>query len=107
MTVTQIIKDLQDIQYYYRYKQLFDHAGTLTGYHAVLKKAIDYNRIMKDADPQLYRIYVALYIEGNTQSALAVEWFSSESNIKRLNTKLKQYLLEKINSGGKQNEESF
>ena len=56
------------------------------------------------APPQLYDLYISLYVHNNTQAALAYEWDFCNDHIKRLNKQLCEYFL-KVFSNEKQGDE--
>lgn len=67
----KIRSDLRAIRYYYARKPFFDSAGYVTGTHEVVGLAARYNEVMRSASPQLYDLYVGLYVRNSTQEAFS------------------------------------
>jgi len=93
LTIQQIREDLKDIRYYYSKQKMFDHASKTVIQSSVLDKVNRYNQAVKDAPARLYDIYVSLYVQNNSQEALAYDWDYSPDYIKQLNKKLCDFLL--------------
>jgi hypothetical protein len=55
-----------------------------------------YNQAVKDAPARLYDLYISLYVQNNSQAALAYEWDYTNDYIKRLNNRLCEYLLKAL-----------
>lgn len=103
MTKREVKADLQDIRYYYTHKAMFDKAENTGFKNAVVKKTERYGSYMSRASPKLYTLFYALYIEGKTQRATAMEWNVTEGHIKNVNRQLHLYLLEEIGKEEKDN----
>lgn len=95
MTVNDVKKDLKEIKYYYDHKSMFDRAMETSVKTEVMRKVQLYNKYMSKAEARLFGLYVALYVENNTQQKIATNWGLSEGYIRKLNRQLCEYLLEK------------
>jgi len=95
-TMKQIREDLREIRYYYSKQDAFDKAAKLIPESRVLEKATMYNHAIKNAPARLYDLYVSLYINNNSQAALAYEWNFSMDYIKQLNKQLCEFLLKAL-----------
>ena len=60
----QIRRELRDIRYYYSKKNMFDAAFKETGGNNITELVEKYNLSIKEASPQLYDIYISLYMAG-------------------------------------------
>lgn len=98
MTLKQVRNDLKDIRYYYSMQKLFETASRSVAQNGVRKKVDRYTRAIKDAPVKLYALYIALYVENNSQAAVAEDWNLTPNYIKELNLKLCEYLLEVLKS---------
>ena len=56
-----------------------------------------YNLIIKNASVRLYALYVALYVNNNSQSVVAEDWDCSVEYIKQLCKKLQTFILKELN----------
>ena len=91
-TDNQIREDLKDIRYYYSLQKVFEQGAKYVRPVAVLQMVDRYNNSMQNAPAQLYALYVSLYIQNNSQTALAEEWGYARPYIRDLNDKLVSYL---------------
>lgn len=73
-------------------QDLFDRSAKTVKPLAILQKVERYNTAMQNAPAKLYVLYVSLYVENNSQSALAYEWQLTPEYVKELNNKLISYL---------------
>ena len=96
MTLNQIRDDLKEIRYYYSMKELFDLAAKTVQPIDLLNNVARYNEAMKSAPGRLFIIYVSLYVQNNSQTALADDWGFTREYIKDLNQRLVEFLLEKL-----------
>lgn len=87
MTKEEIRNDLKDIRYYYSMERLF-----LSGENVVQVKVNHYNAVMRKAPAKLYAVYFGLYVNNNSQAALAEDWGCTERYVRRLSDKLYGYL---------------
>ena len=92
-TLQQIREDLKEIRYYYSRRKLFDTSSTTIIQSSVLDKVAKYNLALKNAPASLYGLYVALYVQNNTQKSLSHNWNCSVDYIKHVNKLLCNYLL--------------
>lgn len=92
-TLQQVREDLREIRYYYSRRKLFDTSSTKIVQSSVLDKITKYNMALKNAPAYQYGLYVALYVQNNTQKSLSHNWNCSVDNIKHLNKLLCNYLL--------------
>ena len=97
LTCEQIRSDLREIRYYYSMQDLFDKSAKTVRPLAILQKVERYNKAMENAPARLYVIYVSLYVNNNSQTALADDWGFTREYIKDLNQKLIEYLKSAIN----------
>ena len=97
MTTKEVREDLKDIRYYLSRKKIFDESKDNIGANRVICKMDLYNELMRDAVPQLYDLYVSLYINNLTQEILAEKLNYSLVYISKLNSKLVKFLCKKIN----------
>ena len=92
LTINQVREDLREIRYYYSMQKLFDSAANTVKPVAILNKVERYNAAIKTAPAKLYILYVSLYVNNNSQSALADDWGYTREYIKEMNQKLVEYL---------------
>lgn len=92
LTTVQVRNDLREIRYYYSMQDLFDRSAKTVKPLAILQKVERYNTAMQNAPARLFVLYVSLYVEKNTQAALALEWQLTSDYIKELNNKLISFL---------------
>ena len=97
ITEKQIRDDLKEIRYYYSRLKEFEQGSHYVKPLAVMEKVERYNGVMQNACAQLYVVYVSLYIQNNTQTALAEEWGYARHYIRDLNDRLVDYLRNAIN----------
>lgn len=95
--VDKVREDLKDIRYYYAHKEVFDRAAAEHIVNNVARKAERYNRMMEQAPPILFDLYVSLYIQNNTQAAFAYDRDYSVNYIKDLNNSLCRYIRQALN----------
>ena len=95
--LTAIREDLKDIRYYYAHKQVFERASAEQIVNNVIRKAERYNRVMEQAPPILFDLYISLYIQNNTQAAFAYDRDYSVDYIKDLNNSLCDYIRRALN----------
>lgn len=72
-TVDEIKQDLKEIRYYYLRKHIFDDAAKTVVTNVVTVKVDKYNEAAKMLAPNLFDIYIGLYIKNSTQEGLAYE----------------------------------
>ena len=96
MTLNQVRDDLKEIRYYYSMKELFDSAANTVKPVALLNKVARYNEAMKTAPGRLFVIYVSLYVQNNSQTALADDWGFAREYIQDLNQRLVEFLQEAL-----------
>ncbi len=92
LSLAQIRTDLKEIRYYYSKQKLFDSLSKSVAENAVIEKAAQYNHAVKNAPARLYDVYVSLYVQNNSQAALAYDWDVSSDYIKMLNKRLCEFL---------------
>jgi len=93
LTKQKVREDLKEIRYYYSKQKMFDDAGKTVVQSAVLEKVSKYNQAVKDAPARLFDLYISLYVQNNSQAALAYDWDFSTDYIKQLNKQLCEFLL--------------
>lgn len=97
MTIEQVRVDLKDIQYYYANKELFDFAAKAIGRHHICDIAEKYGKIIRNAPPRLYDLYVRLYLMNKTQEMVAEETNYATQTIALNSQNLTKYLFEELN----------
>ena len=90
-TLAEIRKDLKEIQYYYMRKEVFDNAYSTTGANKVLITVNNYHKIVQQAPPRLYDLYVSIYINAHTQSSFADKLGVTTEYIQMLHKRLLLY----------------
>lgn len=98
LTREQIRDELAEIQIYYRWKNDFDSAPKEIRAERIYETLEKYNAVMRRAPAKLYLLYLGLYIQDRTQSALADEWGYTKDYIKSSNLGLVEYIENTINS---------
>ena len=96
-TLRQVYDDLKEIRYYYAKKDIFESASRCIIESGIVEKVSRYNRAMANAPPRLYEVYYCLYVSCLTQAQLADKLQCSPSRIKRRNSQLCTYLVQKLN----------
>lgn len=97
MIVEQIRNDLKDIQYYYSNKEIFEMAAKEIGTNYICDLATKYNKVIRNAPPRLYDLYVRMYLMNKTQETIAIETNYSWQTI-ALNCKnLMEFLYKELN----------
>ncbi len=86
MTKEEIRNDLKDIRYYYSMERLFLSGESVVRADEVIDKVKRYNAVMSKAPAKLYAVYMGLYVNNNSQSALAEDWGYTERYIKKHGT---------------------
>ena len=95
-TKKKVRDDLNEIRFYYSKKELFDITAKELKSVALLEKVKKYNAVMEQAPANLFIVYVSLYMNNNTQEALADDWDYSQQYISYLNVKLVEFLCSQI-----------
>ena len=96
LTHEKIREDLREVRYYYSMQDLFDSAAKTIKPIAILEKVSKYNEAIKNAPARLYILYVSLYVNNSTQTALADDWGYTREYIRELNQALVEYLQKTI-----------
>lgn len=97
VTMQAIREDLRQIRYYYSKKEVFEKAAETVIPSVVFEMVNRYNQAIRNAPVRLYDLYIALYVQNNTQAAIAYEWNYGNDYIKRLNKQLCEYFLKVFN----------
>ena len=92
ISISQIRQDLRDIRYYYSKQKMFDGLANSVGQNDIVEKAMRYNEVVRKAPIKLYDVYISLYINNNTQEALAYDWDVCCEYIRKLNKSLCEFL---------------
>ena len=90
-TLKQIRDDLKDIRFYYSKKDEFDKAFETITVNEIFDKVNRYNDAVREAHVRLYDLYLGLYVNNNTQFALAEELGFTPDYIRQLNRKLCEF----------------
>lgn len=98
LTREQIRDDLNEIQLYYRWKEVFDKAPREIRAERVYEILEKYHSVMRRAPVKMYLLYLGLYVQDRTQSALADEWGYTKDYIKMSNQGLIEYIEVVLNS---------
>lgn len=101
--ISKIKADLKNIRHYYSNEEIFNKGFQKTGENSIVEVANKYNEILVSAPAKLYQVYVYLYIEGNTQEAMADKLNFSPEYINRLNKKLVLYILSRLKGDNNEN----
>ena len=96
LTIDEIRADLREIRYYYSKQKVFDSAAKTVSRSSVMDTVDIYNEVIKFAPARLYDLYIALYVQNNSQEALAYDWGFSAEYIRRLNKQLYGFLLKAL-----------
>ncbi|MFR6056183.1 MAG: hypothetical protein ACLUHK_06330 [Eubacteriales bacterium] len=105
LTLNQIREDLKEIRYYYSRKEMFDeHSGNIAP-NAVLDKVRKYNEAVKTAPPQLYDVYICLYVKNYTQEGMGDELGYTLQHINVLNKRLLLFLQSVLQDEGENGDE--
>ncbi len=96
-TINEIRTDLREIRYFYSKHKDFENASKEIGTSSVLDLANEYNSVIQNASARMYDLYVALYINNNTQAAVADDFGLTESYIRKLNKALCEYFFKEFN----------
>lgn len=96
MELAKIREDLKNIRYYFARKDMFDRVSISVGENSILEKINTYNRIVRNAPPRLYDIYVSLYLENNTQESLSDKLGYTIEYISKLNSQLVKFFQKKF-----------
>ncbi len=92
LTLKKIREDLKEVRYYYARKEIFDSAIGGIGVNAVMDKVKKYNTAVQSAPPDLYDLYICLYVKNNTQEGLAMDLGYTPEYIQMRNKKLLLFL---------------
>ncbi len=89
MISTECIKrDLRDIRYYYMRKAQLESADSSLGTLPIKRTAEKYNCAIRNAPLRLCDLYICLYLKGQTQEAVAIEWGYTPQYIRKMLCKL-------------------
>ncbi|NCB55855.1 MAG: hypothetical protein EOM49_13140 [Epsilonproteobacteria bacterium] len=90
-TIKQIREDLKDVRFYYSKKDKFDKAFENVAVNDILDKVDKYNDAVKTAHIRLYDVYIGLYVDNNTQAALAEGTGFTTDYVRQLNRELCEF----------------
>lgn len=96
MTIQEIRLNLREIRYYYEHEKLFKTYSKTIPARYITEMVEKYNRVIENAPPRLYAVYVELYVNNNSQAALAEDWGFTNEYIRSLNKKLCIFLLDEF-----------
>lgn len=91
-TLNQIREDLKSIRFYYANQKYLERRGKYVGENTALQTVAKYNKAVCNAPIRLYDICCSLYLENNTQEAVAEDRDCSVEYIRRLNKQLCLFL---------------
>jgi len=103
--LASIRKDLKSIRYYYSRKEVFDAVNGEVHQNTIMEKVRLYNFLIAGATPQLYDVYVSLYVKSLTQEGLAEELGFTPEYIQKLNKRLLKYLQKRLTEEQEKKEE--
>ena len=92
MTIEQIREDLREIRYYYSMQEMIDKSAKKVCPRALLQKVERYAKAMENAPARIYVVYISLYVNNNSQTALADDWGYSREYVRDLHSQLVAYL---------------
>lgn len=95
-TVKEIRNDLANIKYYYTRKTVLDSAFENIGTNQIVELVAKYNKAICKAGPQLYDVYVSLYVKGASQEDAGEQLFYTTEYISKLNTKVISFFQKNI-----------
>lgn len=95
-TSQEIRRDLRAIRYYYSKQKEFEKAAETVGASKITETVKRYNQAVTNAPPRLYEVYVGLYVQNNTQEALAYDWDYSTEYVKRLTKQLCEFFVDQF-----------
>lgn len=91
MTVDQVRKELKDVRLYHSSKEFIDDLSENSLVLRIKSNAEKYDVLMLGAPDNLFKLYKALYVEGKTQSKVALELSYAKRTVERLHIKLIDY----------------
>lgn len=97
MDVKTVKADLEEIKFYYANQTEFNVAAKSIGSSAVAAKVKEYNTAITQAPAMLYRLYIALYVNGITQLEYALDLDRCVDRVYKANRKLCQFFAEYFN----------
>lgn len=100
MDIKTVKADLEEIKYYYENQQELDIAAKCIGECAIATKLKRYNDAITHAPIKLYRLYMALYVNGSTQLEYALELDRCVDRVYKTNKKLCQYFADYFSEVG-------
>ena len=77
-------------------EESIDGLANSVGQNDIVEKATRHNEAMKRAPIKLYDVYISLYINNNTQEALAFDWDVCCEYIRKLNKSLCEFLQKQL-----------
>lgn len=96
MTIEQVRKDLADIRYYYSMETVFKKSSSLIVPKLFMEKVEKYSKAMSMSNPRLFTVYVALYVQNNSQQTVADDWCRSREYVRQLNKDLCEFLVKTL-----------
>lgn len=91
-TLTEIREDLRAIRFYYANQKDIERHKKYVGENAVLQIVAEYNKAVCKAPIRLYDLYCVLYLDNNTQEAVAEDRDCSAEYIRKLHKQLCLFL---------------
>ena len=92
----KIIRDLNEIKYYYTHKEFFDNSFSITGNNKVLQTIERYNQAICGADQKIHELFVLMYIQGLSWEVVAATKPCSMDYIFRHHRKLLKFFQENV-----------
>lgn len=96
MTLEQVRKDLIEIRDYYSMEEYIKKTSCVVVPEGILKKVDLYNKAMSNCPTKLFMVFVALYVQNNSQQAVADDWGFCREHVRRLNKKLCEFLVKAL-----------
>lgn len=91
MTLEQVRKELKDVKLYHSSKSFLDSFNENELVLRIKSNAEKYDILMLGAPENLFKIYKALYVDGKTQSKVALDLSYAKRTVERLHKKLLEY----------------
>ena len=96
MDKNMIIRDLNEIKYYFTHKEFFDNSYSITGNNKVLNTIERYNHAICDADQKIHELFVLMYIQGLSWEVVAATKPCSMDYISRHHKRLLKFFQENV-----------
>ncbi len=92
LSIQQIREELREVRYYYSKQKMFESMEAAGIKNKSKQLADKYNKAMENAPIKLFDLYIALYIQNNTQLVVAEDLGYVIDYVRQLNRQLYIYL---------------